>query len=217
MTEALVLGKEQDQTLRAARKAETQARIIRASMELFATRGYEATSISAIAAKAEISRGAVFWHFGSKAALFREACKRFFIPFWREVERDLAALSARERILSLFELYEQFVSVNLDTIQALVRWVLESPTMRESLRGELLSLHAMFTNDLRQAIAELRGDPAEAEQLTTSLISLLAGNLLFGVIDPGVAQHEARKQSLRAIAEQLVFSSNDSPRPAARA
>jgi len=68
---------------RAARKDETQARIVHASMELFATRGYEATSISAIAAKAEISRGAVFWHFGSKEGLFKEACKRFFIPFWR--------------------------------------------------------------------------------------------------------------------------------------
>ena len=35
---------------RAARKDETQACIIQASMELFATRGYEGTSISAIAA-----------------------------------------------------------------------------------------------------------------------------------------------------------------------
>ena len=144
---------------RAARKDETQARIMAASMELFATRGYEGTSISAIAAKAEISRGAVFWHFGSKAALFREACKRFFIPFWREVERSLESLGPRERVLSLFDMYEEFVTENRETIQALVRWVLESPTMRESLRGELLALHAMFTNDLRQAITELSGDP----------------------------------------------------------
>ena len=135
---------------RAARKDETQARIVHASMELFATRGYEATSISAIAAKAEISRGAVFWHFGSKEGLFKEACKRFFIPFWREVERSLESMGPRERIIALFDLYEQFVSANRDTIQALVRWVLESPTMRESLRGELLQLHAMFNNDLRR-------------------------------------------------------------------
>ncbi|HTO55490.1 MAG TPA: TetR/AcrR family transcriptional regulator [Myxococcota bacterium] len=191
--------------IRAARKDETQARIIHASMELFATRGYEGTSISAIAAKAQISRGAVFWHFGSKEGLFREACKRFFIPFWQEVERSLETLGPRDRILALFDLYEQFVTANRETIQALVRWVLESATMRESLRGELLALHAMFTNDLRQAIAELTGDAIEAELLTTTLSSLLAGNLLFGVIDPGPMQDKARRESLRILAERMLF------------
>ena len=202
---------------RAARKDETQARIVQASMELFATRGYEATSISAIAAKAEISRGAVFWHFGSKEGLFKEACKRFFIPFWHEIERSLESLGPRERILALFDLYEQFVSANRDTIQALVRWVLESPTMRESLRGELLQLHAMFNTDLRQAILEICGDPAETDLLTSTFVSLLAGNLLFGVIDPGAAQDDLRRGSLRELAERLIFSLERSRGRAARA
>lgn len=191
---------------RAARKDETQARIMAASMELFATRGYEGTSISQIAARAGISRGAVFWHFGSKAALFKEACKRFFIPFWREVERSLESLGPRERVLALFDMYEEFTSQNRETIQALVRWVLESPTMRESLRGELLALHAEFTNDLRRAIAEISGDAAEAEIATNALSSILAGNLLFSVIDPGLAQATSRSTSLRAVAERLLFS-----------
>lgn len=203
--------------IRAARKDETQARIIHASMELFATRGYEGTSISAIAQKAQISRGAVFWHFGSKEGLFREACKRFFIPFWQEVERSLESLGPRERILALFDLYEQFVTANRETIQALVRWVLESATMRESLRGELLALHAMFTTDLRQAIAELCGDPTEADLLTTTLSSLLAGNLLFGVIDPGPAQDKARRESLRVLAERMLFSARHVQERVARA
>jgi len=203
--------------IRAARKDETQARIIHASMELFATRGYEGTSISAIAAKAEISRGAVFWHFGSKEGLFREACKRFFIPFWREVERSLESLAPRDRVLALFDLYEQFVTVNRETIQALVRWVLESETMRESLRAELLQLHAMFTNDLRAAIAEICGDAAEAELLTTTLSSLLAGNLLFGVIDPGPAQDKGRRENLRVLAERMLFSAPRARERAGRA
>ena len=191
---------------RAARKDETQARILAASMELFATRGYEGTSISQIAARAGISRGAVFWHFGSKAALFKEACKRFFIPFWREVARSLESLGPRERVLALFDMYEEFTTQNRETIQALVRWVLESPTMRESLRGELLALHAEFTNDLRAAIAELSGDEKEAEVATTALSSILAGNLLFSVIDPGLTQDSGRSSSLRAVAERLLFS-----------
>jgi AcrR family transcriptional regulator len=194
---------------RAERKDETQARIIQASMELFATRGYEGTSISAIAAKADISRGAVFWHFGSKEGLFREACKRFFIPFWSEVERSIESLPARERVLSLFDMYEQFVTGNRETIQALVRWVLESDTMRESLRTELMALHGTFTNELRAAITELCGDPAEAAMLTTTLSSLLAGNLLFGVIDPGIDQDKTRSESLRVLAERMLAAARE--------
>ena len=148
----------------------------------------------------------MFWHFGSKAALFKEACKRFFIPFWREVERSLESLGPRERVLALFDMYEEFTTNNRETIQALVRWVLESPTMRESLRGELLSLHAHVhrrpaPGDHRAVGRRHRGDIA-----TTALSSILAGNLLFSVIDPGLAQDSGRSHSLRAVAERMLFS-----------
>ena len=49
-----------------------------------------------------------------------------------------------------------------------------------------------------QAITELSGDPREADVATTALSSILAGNLLFGVIDPGLAQDSGRRDSLRA-------------------
>jgi AcrR family transcriptional regulator len=189
---------------RAEHKDVVQARIVQAAVELFVARGYDGTSISAIAARAHVSRGAVFWHFENKASLFRDTCKRFFVPFWREMEKSVEALAPRERLLALFELYEQFTSVNLETIEALVRWVLESPTMRESLRAELLALHAIFVADVRQALVELSGDPREAEILTQALISLLAGNLLFGIVDPGTTQDKGRHESLRAIVDRLL-------------
>jgi len=197
---------------RATRKEATQARILRASMDLFATRGFEATSISAIAARAGVSRGAVFWHFGSKAALFKEACVRFFVPFWREFEKDLEG-PPRERVFEQLEAYEKFVATNRETIRAFVRWVLESQTMRESLRGELFALHGLFLRKVSAAIMLLTEDRAQAEAISLGLVSHLAGNLLFELLDPDAALGDRRRESLRAVAERMLPEGPSGQRP----
>ena len=189
--------------VRAARKEATQARILRASMDLFATRGFDGASISAIARRAGESRSAVFWHFGTKAALFKEACSRFFVPFWREFEKT-AEGPPRERVFLLLEAYEKFVGANRQTITAFVRWVLESSTMRESLQGELFALHGLFIRKLSAAIAQLTLSAEQAEALSLALVSQLAGNLLFALIDPDAKLNVRRGESLREVAETLL-------------
>lgn len=56
-------------------------RVLRAAADLFATHGYDAVSISAIAAQAEVSKANIFHHFKSKSALYYEvlhgACASF--------------------------------------------------------------------------------------------------------------------------------------------
>jgi AcrR family transcriptional regulator len=201
-----------DEQTRATRKEATQARILRASMDLFASRGFEGTSISAIASRAGVSRGAVFWHFGSKAALFKEACVRFFVPFWREFEKDLDG-PPRERVFEQLEAYEKFVASNRETIRAFVRWVLESQTMRESLSGELFALHGLFLRKVSAAIALLTEDRAQAEAISLGLVSHLAGNLLFELLDPDAALGERRRESLRTVAERMLPEGPSGQRP----
>ncbi|GIH79062.1 TetR/AcrR family transcriptional regulator [Planobispora longispora] len=58
---------------RAARARVTRARIIAAATGLFATTGYTATSIAAIAAKAEVSEQTVYYAFGTKRAILTTA------------------------------------------------------------------------------------------------------------------------------------------------
>jgi AcrR family transcriptional regulator len=51
------------------RKAETRERLLAAAAELFAERGIEASSVDAIAERAERTSGAVYDHFGGKSGL----------------------------------------------------------------------------------------------------------------------------------------------------
>jgi TetR/AcrR family transcriptional regulator, acrAB operon repressor len=60
------------QTLPQIRKAQTRTRLLNAAQKVFAKHGYDAASVSLIAAEAGISKGALYVHFDSKEALFRE-------------------------------------------------------------------------------------------------------------------------------------------------
>ncbi|MFD3583352.1 TetR/AcrR family transcriptional regulator [Streptomyces sp. NPDC058683] len=58
---------------RAARRQATRARILDSARTLFAERGFERTTVRAVAATAQVDPALVMQHFGSKRELFTEA------------------------------------------------------------------------------------------------------------------------------------------------
>jgi TetR/AcrR family acrAB operon transcriptional repressor len=61
----------------AAEAAETRQAILRAALAEFSRRGYSATTLDGVARAAGATRGAVYWHFASKAALYEELLRAF--------------------------------------------------------------------------------------------------------------------------------------------
>jgi AcrR family transcriptional regulator len=189
------------------RKAATQARILDAAARLFSTRGYERTSISAIATQARVSRAAVFWHFGTKAGLFEETGRRLLGPFIEEMRSSLSHLPARKRIFELLEVYESFVSSYREPILSFVRWALESPQAWATLQAPLFALHDGFMQDIRETLEELLGDRAEAERLAAVLTATLDGTLLLDVLEHGEANRQLRREGLRRLVERVLAES----------
>jgi AcrR family transcriptional regulator len=186
------------------RKAATQGRILDAAARLFVTRGYERTSISAIATAAGVSRAAIFWHFESKAGLFQETCRRLLGPFFEEIRSNLSHLPPRKRLFELFSVYESFVATYREPILGFVRWALESPQAWLTLKQPLFGMHGDLTRDLAIALEELTGDRTHSDRLAASLIATLDGNLLLDVLDGEAASRELRRQGLRLTAERIL-------------
>src|SRR5262245_32903072 len=61
----------------AAEAAETRQAILRAALTEFSQRGYSATTLDGVARAAGVTRGAVYWHFANKAALYEELLRTF--------------------------------------------------------------------------------------------------------------------------------------------
>ena len=70
----------------AERTEATTGALVDAARELFARDGYDATSLDAVAARARVTKGAVYHHFDGKRQLFEAV-------FSREVERMLTPLA----------------------------------------------------------------------------------------------------------------------------
>lgn len=187
-----------------SRKAETQARILEAAIALFAERGYERTSITAIASQAQVSRSAVFWHFGDKETLFQEAFRRMLVPFVEQFKASLGHLDPRKRLFELFEVYEGFVEEHRAEIEPIVRWVLESPKLRASLRKPLLALVDQFVRDVCESFEEMVPDAEEALALSAGFVSLLNGNLVLSFVDGNPRSQTLRREGLRRIARRTL-------------
>jgi len=188
------------------RKAITQDRILKSSMELFSARGFDRTSISQIAARSGVSRATIFWHFGNKATLFQETCRHFLVPFRLSLEQSLVHLEPRTRVVDQLAAYEHFVAENSKTIHAFVSWVFSSPEPADSLRRELLALHSAYVSSIERTLRELLDDPAEAAQLAITLVSLLHGNMLLALgAEPGA---EVRTRVLHNLLDRALHSAS---------
>lgn len=59
---------------------ETRSRILDAAEEVFYARGLSQTSLADVAVAADVTRGAIYWHFKNKSDLFDAMCERVRLP-----------------------------------------------------------------------------------------------------------------------------------------
>lgn len=194
----------EDVPAQGGRKEQTQERIVVAAVSLFAARGYEGTSISAIAEEAGVSRSAVFWHFGDKEGLFREAFRRMLVPFFSELQAEFQDVPPQERIFQIVTAYERVVAEHEETIRSIVIWLLESEKLRAALLTTLFGLHDALVREIREAFEEISEDQDVASELGAAVVALLDGNLLLGMLDPSARNREVRRAGLRRLTALVV-------------
>ncbi len=178
-------------------KAQTHDRILRAAAALFSAHGYDRTSIRAVAERAEISHGAVFWHFGDKEGLFREVLRTMLAPFVDEFRTGLENVEAPKQVIELIERYVQVTEKNAEAIRAIVRWQLESEKLRASIRETVFHLHGAFVRNVQKSLDKKYGNERLSTPLASAIVSMLDGNLLLDMLDPCPRNRELRHEGLR--------------------
>ncbi len=130
---------------------ETRERILDAAERLFHSQGVSQTSLQDIAAAAEVTRGAIYWHFKDKVEVFNAMMDRATMPLEEGMSPPAAEGQAPAQALSLVDLRWGLVNVFHSTMHnARTRRAFEIVSQKVEFAGELISLQQ------RQLDAHLR-------------------------------------------------------------
>ncbi len=133
---------------RAEQRRMTEARILAAASRLFVERGYERTTIRAIAGAARVDGGLVMHYFGSKQGLFQRVTYARPVP-----ELSGSAEQVTEQILA--RLAEMLASEPVHSL-ALLRSMLTHPEAAQTLREGAARLQAQISRPILADDADVR-------------------------------------------------------------
>jgi TetR/AcrR family transcriptional regulator, acrAB operon repressor len=79
----------------------TRKRIIDAAREVFLARGVSRSTLEHIASQAEVTRGAVYWHFENKTEIFHAIRDQVFLPLIDRMDDTLAVGSSDDALTQI--------------------------------------------------------------------------------------------------------------------
>lgn len=202
------------------RRAETRAQLLAAAADLFARRGFHATSAEAVASAANRTTGALYDHFGGKEGLLVA-----LLELWIEqTVVDLTASIEEEADLDgrLAELWGGIV--RRDTVSGdawlLLEFELWLHAARDPLLGEVgAQRFAVMRAGLAGGLAGWADEfgftlPAPADDVATQVIGLLLGLAFQHRLDPAVVTQDAVVRGLRHLLDLAPALASPPPRRA---
>jgi AcrR family transcriptional regulator len=148
--------------------------VLAAARRLFAAKGYEQTSIRAIAAEADVNQALVITYFGGKEALFIEAVGRFEVP------QDAIAGGADGLGARLARAYVDRweTMADDDPWPALVRSAVSHEASRELLRS---ALEAQRTVPLDKVLGETGDGPVRTAMVQTLIAGMIMERYIYAL------------------------------------
>jgi AcrR family transcriptional regulator len=148
--------------------AARRAQLIEVGRAVFAERGFEATSVEEIAARAKVSKPIVYEHFGGKEGLYAVVVDREVEHIVARIGEAVATGSPRDRLEQAVVAYLRYVKERPDGFAVLLR---DAP--RTENRGQMPALMydladrvgAVFTDLFRRAGFDAKAAPIYAHAL----------------------------------------------------
>jgi AcrR family transcriptional regulator len=134
-------------------------RILDSAYELFSTHGVRAVGVDDVIMRAGVAKATLYRHFPSKDTLvlaFLERREELFTHGWIEVEARRRAATARDRLLAIFDLFDEWFRRDDFEGCSFVNILLES-TNRDSPVARACIAHLERTRDVIRAFATEAG------------------------------------------------------------
>lgn len=190
-----------------AQAAATRQHILDTALVLFDEAGYVETSLSMIARAADVTRGAIYWHFHNKEEILEALADAQFADL---MARNDAAIAAPDTWKILIDNFTRFFR-NLGQNESYLRFfrIVHQQKRRDDTLAQLRDRYdARWQQQCREAVArgkangELAPD-ADAEYLFFHLSALLCGLIELYLDDPHHPDYPAYSE--RAIRSTIIM------------
>ncbi len=175
---------------RSARRAETRTRLLQAAAEVYASQGFAGATLDEVAAQADLTKGAVYDHFGSKENLLT-ALMEEYLAGQVAVQLELfdGERTSSERPLAGSEDWMARLGENPEPFRLFVEvWThaQRDDQLRLRLAGGLHTLHATFAGFAATSAAEAGVPPPAGapEQFANVTLGLGIGLAMLKLTDP---------------------------------
>ncbi|ACT47793.1 TetR family transcriptional regulator [Methylotenera mobilis] len=153
----------------------TRQKIVDAARTVFLARGVSRSTLEHIASQAEVTRGAVYWHFKNKTEIFHAIREQVFLPLIDRMD-DTLAISADNSQNPL----DQIEASMCSTIQALN----DNIEMREIY--EIMMIKCEYVDEFALVLHQIMNNCSSlVEKIEATYARAQSQNLLASSITPG--------------------------------
>lgn len=98
---------------------QTKKKILKAALDIFSEKSYDTATLNDIAKKADVTRGAIYWHFEDKKDILKELTDIHFGDFLEKAYNETLVLEGNslEKIENLFTDYFEYFLNNPDNMK----------------------------------------------------------------------------------------------------
>jgi AcrR family transcriptional regulator len=170
------------------RAEETRERILAAAEECFARQGYDATGVAEICERAGVSKGAFFYHFPTKQAVFLELLGRWLEGLEQQLNLMRAQVSSvPEALLQMAGVAQQVFGMARERLFIFLEFLNKAardPQIWEATITPYRRYREFFARMMETGIAEGSLRLVDPEVAANAILSLAIGLVLQAAMDP---------------------------------
>jgi len=165
----------------------SRGEILDAALACFAARGYHETSVDDIAARAGLSKGAIYWHFAGKRELFLALVDRFTEPELAELGLVAEAPDWRAALREIFARVRLQLEVGMPLFKVALEYIAQS-ARDDEIRVRAERAHGVWKaaveKQIARGVAEGTLRPVEAGEVGLVIDATIDGLMLAKLMRP---------------------------------
>ena len=185
------------------------ARLAESAFQLFSRSGFKKVNLDRIASKAGVTKGSLYWHYGSKDELILASCAHYYQTYHRRMTRELEGIGdpvrRLEKTLDVSVRICLLDQENRVFTTEVFRLALHEPAVRKGWQRFYEGVRLFYIGLVEAAAATGRIRPKNTAQAVDFMLATMEGIKLQAMFDPQACTPQSEKAIVANLKRTLGF------------